>query len=308
MLLSVVIPVYGCRAALPELHSRLTQSLTEITDDYEIVLVNDSCPENSWEVIVEICEKDKHVKGIELSRNFGQQNAILAGLNCCCGEWVVVMDCDLQDRPEEISRLYAKAQEGYDVVFARRAERQDSKIKLFWARLFYKIYNYATEGNFDGALNNFSIVNRLVINAYCQTNEQYRDYAMYIKWMGFHSTAIDVEHNARFEGKSSYTFRRRVNLAIELLTSQSDKMLRLVVGLGFAMTALSCAAIIFIVIQYFISDVDAGWSSIVAANFLIGGLVILTIGMVGLYVGNIFTQTKNRPKFIIRQIVNDKHL
>ncbi len=305
MLFSVVVPVYGCRAALPELHRRLTETLSNMTSEYEIVLVNDNCPENSWEVIEELCKNDNRVKGIELSRNFGQQNAILAGLNNSVGDWVIVMDCDLQDRPEEIPRLYAKAQEGYDVVFARRAERQDSKIKLFWAKHFYQIYNFATDGNYDGALCNFSVVKRQVINEYCAMPEQYRDYVMYIKWLGFKTTAIDVEHNARYEGESAYTFKKKINLAIELLTSQSDKMLKLVVGLGFAMTILSFIAIIFIVVQYFIGDVDPGWSSIVASNFLIGGLTIMTIGMVGIYVGNIFVQTKDRPKFVIRQILNN---
>ena len=305
MLFSAVIPVYGCRAALPELHRRLTETFSAMTTEYEIVLVNDNCPENSWEVIEELCAKDSHVKGIELSRNFGQQNAILAGLNHCSGEWVIVMDCDLQDRPEEIPRLYAKAQEGYDVVFARRANRQDSKIKLFWASRFYKVYNFATDGTYDGALCNFSVVNKRVIKEYCAMPEQYRDYVMYIKWLGFRTTAIDVEHNARYEGESSYTFQKKVNLALELLTSQSDKMLRLVVSLGFGMTLLSFIAIILIVIQYFIADIDPGWTSIVASNFLIGGLTIMTIGMVGIYVGNIFVQTKDRPKFVIRQILND---
>lgn len=306
MLFSVVVPVYGCRAALPELYRRLTETLTGITSEYEIVLVNDNCPENSWEVIEELCAKDTKVKGIELSRNFGQQNAILAGLNCCSGEWVIVMDCDLQDRPEEIPRLYNKALEGYDVVFARRAERQDSPIKLLWSKLFYKVYNFATDGNYDGAMSNFSVVNRKVIESYCKMDEQYRDYTMYINWLGYRATAIDVEHNARYEGESSYTFSRKINLAIELLTSQSDKMLKMVVGLGFTMTLVSIVAIICIVINYFVAgDVDPGWSSIVATNCLIGGLVISTIGVVGLYIGNIFVQTKNRPKYIIRQIVND---
>ena len=123
MKISVVIPVYGCKAALPELYRRLKASLSEITEDYEIILVNDNCPQNSWETIMEICQKDFQVKGIELSRNFGQMKAILAGLDYASGDWIVVMDCDLQDRPEEIIRLYQKAQEGYDIVFARRKER-----------------------------------------------------------------------------------------------------------------------------------------------------------------------------------------
>lgn len=306
MLFSVVIPVYGCRAALPELHRRLTETLAAMTNDYEIVLVNDNCPENSWEVIEELCAKDSHVRGLELSRNFGQMNAMLAGLDYCTGDWVIVMDCDLQDRPEEIPRLYAKALEGYDVVFARRAERQDSKIKLFWSNLFYKVYNFATDGNYDGALCNFSVVKRQVIEEYCSMPEQYRDYVMYIKWLGFRTTALDVEHNARFEGESSYTFKKKVNMALELLTSQSDKVLKFVISLGFGMTALSFLAIIVMVIQYFTIDVDPGWTSIAAINCLVGGMVIMTIGVVGLYVGNIFVQTKDRPKYVVRQILNKK--
>ena len=163
MKISAVIPVYGCRAALPELHQRLGEALSEITKDYEIILVNDNCPQTSWEVIEEICKRDSHVKGIELSRNFGQMKAILAGLDHASGDWIVVMDCDLQDRPEEIGRLYKKAQEGYDVVFARRKKRKDSKMKVFLANQFYKLYRFATDGNYDGAICNFSIVRRDVI-------------------------------------------------------------------------------------------------------------------------------------------------
>ena len=306
MLFSVVIPVYGCRAALPELHRRLTDTLSAMTDDYEIVLVNDNCPENSWEVIEELCQVDSHVKGIELSRNFGQMNAMLAGLDFCTGQWVIVMDCDLQDRPEEIPRLYAKAKEGYDVVFARRAERQDSKIKIFWSNMFYKVYNFATDGNYDGALCNFSVVNHKVIDEYCKMPEQYRDYVMYIKWLGFRTTALDVEHNARFEGESSYTFKKRVNMALELLTSQSDKVLKLVVSLGFGMTILAFIGIIITIIRYFVIDIDPGYSSLAAIMIFLGGMIIMTIGVVGLYVGNIFVQTKNRPKYVVRQILNDK--
>lgn len=304
--ISVVIPVYGCRAALPELHRRLTESVTKITDDYEIVLVNDCCPEDSWSEIERICGIDPKVKGIELSRNCGQMNAMLAGLDYCTGEWVIVMDCDLQDRPEEIPRLYEKAMEGYDVVFARRAERQDSKIKVFWSNLYYKIYNYATDGNYDGALCNFSVVNHKVIDAYCQMREQYRDYVMYIKWLGFRTTAVDVEHNSRYEGESSYTFKKKIEMALGILTSQSDKILRLMVGLGLSITVISFIALIAIIINYFLVDVDPGWTSIVASNFLIGGITIMTIGIVGIYIGNIFMQTKGRPLYVVRQIVNDE--
>ncbi len=305
MFYSVVIPIYGCKAALPELHKRLKDTLTQITDDYEIILVNDACPQGSWEVIEDICRKDTHVKGIELSRNFGQMKAILAGLDYCSGEWITVMDCDLQDKPEDILLLYEKAKEGYDVVFAKRSKRKDPILKSLISGLFYKIYDFATSGNYDGALCNFSVVKRNVIVNYCKMREQHRGYVMYLNWLGYRHAAVDVERDPRYEGNSSYTFKKRLNMAFELLTSQSDKILKLTVGIGFLMTLISLLAIIIIVIQYFTIHVSPGWTSIVVSNFLIGGLMIMTIGIVGIYVGNIFMQTKERPLYVVRQILND---
>ena len=306
MKISAVIPVYGCRAALPELHRRLSLALSELADSYEIILVNDNCPQNSWEVIEEICRKDDHVKGIELSRNFGQMKAILAGLDYSTGDWVVVMDCDLQDRPEEIKRLFRKAQEGYDVVFARRKQRKDKPLKVFLSNQFYKIYSFATDGNYDGAVCNFSIVSRKAVDSYCSMREQHRAYVIYMKWLGFRQAVVDVEHDERFEGESSYSMKKRINMAVELLTSQSDKILRLTVGLGFLMTLVSLVVILVLVIRYFTIHVSAGWTSIVASNFLIGGIIIMVIGIVGIYVGNIFMQTKGRPLYVVRQILNDR--
>ncbi len=309
MKLSVVIPVYGCKEALPELHRRLTDTLLKITDDYEIILANDHDPYNSWETVEELCRKDFHVKGIELSRNFGQMKAILAGLEYSTGDWVVVMDCDLQDRPEEIIRLYEKTKEGYDVVFARRKERKDNLLKVLLANAFYKIYEYATDGSYDGAVCNFSIVNRKVINEYCKMREQHRGYVMYIRWLGFRQAIIDVEHNERYAGESGYTLKKRLNLATELLTSQSDNILRWFVGFGFLMSIISFITIIALVIYHFVANVSVGWTSIIATNVLIGGMIIMVIGVVGIYVGNIFMQVKGRPLYVIRQIINnDKEL
>ena len=218
------------------------------------------------------------------------------------------MDCDLQDRPEEIINLYNKAQEGYDVVFARRAKRKDNPLKKLLAGIFYKIYRYATDGNYDGAVCNFSIISKRVVEAYCSMREQHRGYVMYINWLGFKRAVIDVEHNERFEGKSSYNMRKKINMALDLLTSQSDKILKLFVGFGFLMTVVSLVVILYLVIRYFIdsSNLLSGWTSLLASNFLIGGIVIMTVGIVGIYVGNIFMQTKGRPLYIVRQILNDE--
>ena len=303
--ISIVVPVYGCRAALPELHRRITESVRLITDDYEIILVNDNCPQNSWEVIEQLCIEDEHVLGIELSRNFGQMKAILAGLDNVSGDWIVVMDCDLQDRPEEIPHLYDKAMEGYDVVFARRAQRKDGVLKVALSNAFYKIYDFATDGSYDGAVCNFSIVRRNVIDNYCRMREQHRGYVMYIKWLGYRQAVLDVEHDERFEGKSSYNMKKRINMAIELLTSQSDKLLKMLAGLGFAMFVFSLAVIIGLVIYKCVADVTIGWTSMVATIVLVGGLIIMTLGIVGIYVGNIFMQTKDRPLYVVRQMLNN---
>lgn len=306
MEISVVVPVYGCRGALEELYKRLTNVLSKMTKNYEIILVNDNCPQNSIEVIRELCEKDKKVVGIELSRNFGQMKAILAGLDYSSGEWVVVMDCDLQDRPEEIPNLYKKAQEGYDVVFARRKHRKDSFFKVLVSKMFYKIYSIASGVEYDASLCNFSICNRKVIDSYCQMREEHRAFVMYVKWLGFKQTAIDVEHNERYEGKSSYNFKKRMKMASDIIFSQTDKILKLIVSIGFGITFLSLLAIIYVIIHYFLYPTSQGWSSLIAVICLMSGIIISVIGVVGIYVGNIFIQIKNRPLYITREIYNKK--
>lgn len=304
--ISVVIPVYGCKAALPELHRRLTDTLTQLTQDYEIILVNDMCPQNSWEVIEQICKEDKNVIGLEMSRNFGQIKAILAGLDHSSGDWVVVMDCDLQDRPEEILNLYSKAQEGYDVVFARRTQRKDSFMKVLVSKCFYKIYSFATDGNYDPALCNFSISSRKVVDEYCSMRELHRAFVMYIKWMGFKQGVIDVDHNERYEGKSGYNFKKRIQMALEILTSQSDKLLKFTAIVGFFIALAAFLADVIIAVRYVVGHVTPGWSSLIATTVLMGGLTIMCIGIVGIYIGNIFMEVKNRPLYIIRSGLNLK--
>ena len=304
--ISVVIPVYGCRAALPELHKRLTNSLCKITNDYEIIFVNDACPQNSWETIEEICKTDSKVIGIELSRNFGQIKAITAGLDQSSGEWVVVMDCDLQDQPEDIIRLFLKAQEGYDVVFARRDQRRDSWLNGLLSNCFYKMYSIAVDIKYDPALCNFSICHRKVIDSYCNMREVHRAFVMYIQWVGFKQTSITVDHKDRFEGKSGYDFKKRMRLAAEILTSQSDRLLRIMTTTGFFISTLAFVYMIITIVRHFTMKITIGYSSTIALILLIGGMIISSIGLVGIYVGNIFMEVKHRPLYITRTILNKK--
>lgn len=305
--ISVVIPVYGCRAAIPELHRRLCESLEKISKAFEIILVDDYCPQNSWEEIQKVCEKDKRVIGIHMARNFGQIRAITAGLDKSRGDWVVVMDCDLQDRSETIPELYQKAQEGYDVVFARREGRKDSAITKFLSKCFYNVYDYFTDGTFDSSICNFSISKRKVIDYYCRMREQNRAYTMFIRWLGFKQTAIDMPADERFEGKSSYNLKRKLKMAFEIITSQSNKPLLFSVKLGFVSAFLALIYIIYLVFREIIlGDVLVGWTSIVASIYLMGGIILCAIGVVGIYVGNIFNEAKNRPLYVIDECLNAK--
>lgn len=303
--ISVVIPVYGCREALIPLYERLLATLSKISDKFEIILVDDHCPQNSWETIEQICKKDSRVIGIQLSRNFGQIKAITAGLDYCTGEWIIVMDCDLQDRPEAILDLYNKAQEGYDVVFARRKDRRDNWLTKALSRSFYKVYDYFTDGNYDASICNFNISKRIVIDNYCKMREQNRAFTLFIKWLGFKQTAIDVDHDKRAAGKSSYNFRKKTVMAVQFITSQSNKPLLFSIKLGLITSLFSFIYLLYLLIHYFASGVaPEGWTSLIASIYLMGGLILMTIGIVGIYVGNIFNETKHRPLYAVREILN----
>lgn len=304
--ISVVVPVYGCRAALPELRRRLVATLEGMGKSFEIVLVNDACPQGSWEEIEKLCAIDDRVVGVNLSRNFGQIRAITAGLDKSRGDWVVVMDCDLQDRPESISQLYEKAQEGFDVVFARRIARKDTGLTKLLSRSFYKVYEYFTDGTYDSSLCNFSISRRIVIDNYCRMREHNRAYTMFIKWLGFRQAAIDLEGDERFEGKSSYDFRKKMKMASELITAQSVKPLKFAISVGFLFAFVSFCVILFLVIRHLLDPANAlvGWTSTVAFILLMGGLNLVAVGVVGLYVGNIFTESKNRPLYVVAEVLN----
>lgn len=304
--ISVVIPMYGCRAAVNELHRRLCENLEKLTNSFEIIMVDDCCPQNSWEEIVKICEKDKRVKGIHLSRNFGQIKAITAGLDQSRGDWVVVMDCDLQDRPESIIELYNKAQEGYDVVFARRKGRKDTWLTKRLSKLFYKVYDYFTDGNFDSPICNFSISKRKVIDSYCRMREHNRAFVMFVRWLGFNQTAIELEADKRFEGKSSYNLKKKMKMAFEIITSQSNKPLLFSVKVGFFIALLSLIYIIYLVVRTLaFGDVLIGWTSIMASIYLATGILLCAIGVAGIYIGNIFEEAKNRPIYVISEILNE---
>ncbi|WP_240376783.1 glycosyltransferase family 2 protein [Bacillus piscicola] len=300
--LSVVTPVYGCGECLIQLYNRLKETLQPITRHFEIIMVEDCSPDQSWNVIQQLVNKDNRVKGIRFSRNFGQHAAITAGLDQASGDWVVVMDCDLQDQPEEISKLYKKAQEGYDVVFARRYERQDTWLKRSGSRLFYKIYDYFTDGKTDPTIANFSISSHKVVENFRRLREQNRNFPLFLKWMGFHCAYVNVEHHERIHGKSSYKLGKLVNLAIDGIVSQSNKPLRLSIKFGFLLAFGAVLYGLYLMYQYFFMfEPVPGWTSIMVSIYFVGGLLFANLGILGLYMGKVFDEVKNRPLYIIEE-------
>jgi polyisoprenyl-phosphate glycosyltransferase len=301
--LSVVVAVYGCDSCLGELHSRLTGALGEIASTYEVVYVDDRSPDGSWRFLVDLAGRDEHVRLVRLSRNFGQHAAITAGLAESSGRWTVVMDCDLQDPPEQIARLYERALEGYDVVFARRKRRRDSLFRRTGARLYFWLMNRLLGTRIDGELGSFSILSVQVRDAYLSVGDRSRHYLSILFWLGFEHTSIDVEHAPRHSGKSSYTLGRLLMHAADGLFFQTTVLLRWIVYLGFAVALMGALLAVFFILIFIVSEPYPGWTSLAVLLLLVGGFIIMSTGVAGLYIGKIFEQVKGRPLYVVDERV-----
>jgi dolichol-phosphate mannosyltransferase len=306
---SVVVPVYKSKECLEELHRRLAAALRTITEDYEIILVEDCGGDGSWEVIVELAARDARVTGLQMSRNFGQHYAITAGLDQSRGDWVVVMDGDLQDAPEEIPRLYAKALEGYDVVVARRVGRTDDAPKLFASSLFYALFHYFSDVPhvlYDESIGNFRIISRRVADAFGRMRERLRIFSGMVDWMGFPMASVDVAHGKRFAGESSYDFRKLALLAKDVIIAYSNKPLRLAVNFGLGISGVSFAFGSYIIYRKLTQGIPiVGWTSLIVSIYFMGGLTLTLIGVIGIYLGEAFDEMKQRPLYIVRRATFD---
>lgn len=305
MRISVVVPVYGCRPCLPELCRRLLATAGSLNVEMDVILVNDASPDCAWDTICELALLDRRVQGVNLSRNFGQHYAISAGLQYATGDWTVVMDCDLQDQPEELPKLYAKAQEGFDIVFGRRHERQDSWLKRQGSEWFYRVLSFLTDTKLDPTIANYSIVSRRVIEAVRSIGERNRAYPLLLRWVGFKTTSVDIAHAARTVGKTSYNFRKLLKLAIDLVVTHSHKPLTLSVYFGFTMALVALMYAAWIIVRYFLFGVTVeGWTSVFVSIWLLSGLLFANLGVLGLYLGKVFEEVKGRPLFIVADTIN----
>ncbi|NVJ86789.1 MAG: glycosyltransferase family 2 protein [Algoriphagus sp.] len=303
--ISIVIPVYFGDETLGELTLRIHQVMDQMGKSFELILVDDDSPDQSWSRIEQLAREYPSLKGIKLSRNFGQHYAITAGLDQAKGEWMVVMDCDLQDSPEDIPWLYQKAQEGFDVVLGRRINRQDSFFRKLGSKLFYRTLSYLTGSEQDETVANFGMYHRRVIQEVINMRESIRYFPTMIKWVGFRQIAIPVTHQGNSERKSSYHPKKLFNLALDIMLAYSDKPIRMTVKLGVLIALTGFLFALYTLIRYWQGEIIvAGYASLIISIWVLAGIVLITLGMVGLYVGKTFEGVKGRPIYIIEKKVN----
>jgi polyisoprenyl-phosphate glycosyltransferase len=301
--ISVVVPVYRCAECLRHLHERLDGALAQIPGEHEIILVDDRSPDESWDILRRLAEEDESVRVVRLSRNFGQHAAITAGIEYARGRWIVVMDCDLQDPPEDIPRLYARAREGADIVYARRTGRRGPWFRRFASRMYFRLLNASLGTSFDPNYGNFTIISRKVRDAFLRFRDKDRHYLMILRWLGYEHASIDVAHAERYAGESAYTFGTLVRFALDGLFFQSTTLLHWSTYVGFAASLSGVVLAAFFFVNYFFEKTYPGWTSLAVLILVIGGLTITTIGVAGLYIGKIFTQVKDRPLYVVDDVV-----
>jgi len=303
--ITVVSPVYQAEGCLHELHRRLTTALRSITDDFEIVLVDDGSRDRSWQVIAELAKLDRCVKGIKLSRNFGQHFAITAGLDYARGDWVVVMDCDLQDQPEGIPELYRKVQEGYDIAWARRVRRQDSGLKKLSSNFFRSVFNALGDVKHDRSASNYSISSKRVIECVRGFREHNQSFPLFLSSVGFREAFVDVEHATRLSGRSAYTWSRLLRLGTNWVVSYSNRPLHIAIWTGLTLSLVALVFAVALVVRYLFQSVRVtGWTSLMVALLFFSGLLLANMGLMGLYIGKVFDEVKSRPLYFVQETMN----
>jgi dolichol-phosphate mannosyltransferase len=303
---SVVSPVYMAQKILPALCERLEATLSGMGCTYEVILVCDGSPDRSWDVMERLVHQYPRLAIVRLSRNFGQHYATTAGMDLARGEWTVVMDCDLQDQPEEIPKLLAKAREGFDIVVARRMNRQHKWWKRMTSKAFYKVFSALSGFKLDSSVGSFRIMSRGVVDGFCSMRESYRMFAGLIEWLGFRTAFVDVKHAARYEGETSYNLMRLLKMAMDGMISFSNRPLYISIGAGLLLSVASAGYGTFLVARYLVNPAAysvAGWLSSVTATAFLGGLILLNQGVLGIYLGRLYNQAKGRPLYVVDKVM-----
>lgn len=299
--LSVVIPVFNEEKNISTIYNRCVSVANAISDYFEIIFVNDGSKDDSFQLIHQLAKQDSRVKYISLSRNFGHQIAVSAGLDICVGNYAVIIDADLQDPPEIINDLYTKAKEGFDVVYAKRNIRKgETLFKTITAKFFYRILTKITSINIPLDTGDFRIISRKVIEVLKQMPEQQKFLRGQIAWVGFNQASVSYNRDERADGKSSYTIRKMVRLAFDGITSFSNLPLRIATIAGFLVSGITfCVAMYALYARFISRDYVPGWTSIIISVLFIGGVQLISIGIIGEYISRISSNVRNRPLYVI---------
>lgn len=303
---SVVAPVYNEAEGLPEFYRRVRDVMESLGEPWELILVNDGSRDHSLEVMRQLSASDPHVRVIDFARNFGHQIAVTAGMDYARGEAVIIIDSDLQDPPETIPALVAKWREGYEVVYAMRAEREgETWFKLFTASLFYRLIYRITDVKIPLDTGDFRLLDRQVVDVLKTMRERHRFLRGMSVWVGFRQTGVPYRRAARFAGQTKYPLRKMIKFASDAITSFSYLPLQLATYLGFAAALLSILAIpIVIILRQSGMQAFLGQATTLIAVLFLGGVQLISLGILGEYIGRLYDEAKGRPLYILRQEPN----
>jgi glycosyltransferase involved in cell wall biosynthesis len=304
-MLSVIVPCFNEEAGIAECHRRLSAVLAGIGAPYEIVYVNDGSRDGTYAALTALHRQDAHAVLVQLSRNFGHQIAVSAGLDVAKGDAVVILDADLQDPPEVIPQMYALWVQGMHVVYGLRTHRDgESGFKLWTAKLFYRVMNRLSDVQIPLDTGDFRLMDRRVVDVLLQMPERHRLLRAMCSWVGFRQTGLHYERAARFAGKTKYPLGKMMNLALDGIFSFSTVPLRMLTLLGFAAAALSFVGILWALgVRILTRHWVAGWATLFVVILLLSGLQMISLGVIGEYVGRVYTEVKQRPLFIVASIL-----
>lgn len=299
--LSIVIPVYNEEMNIGKLNSRVHATVSKMELPYEVVYINDGSKDQSLTILKMLAAADSHVKFIDLSRNFGHQLAITAGMEYASGEHIVIMDGDGQDPPELIPELYAKAQEGFEVVYAKRRKRDgENFLKKFTAKMFYRFLAKITSIEIPVDTGDFRIIHRKIQRLLKQMPEQHKFIRGQISWLGFNQTFLEYDREERMGGNTKFTYKKMIRFALDGISSFSTWPLKIATIGGFLVSIVSFILIIYTLYEKYFGTTEPGWASLNISILFIGGIQLIGIGILGEYLGRVSENVKNRPHYIVR--------
>ena len=299
--LSVVIPIYNEAANIGALHERLSRVLAGLPGRHELIFVNDGSRDDSLALLLALAARDERVRYIDLSRNFGHQIAVTAGLDAAAGAAVVIIDADLQDPPELIPELYQKLREGYEVVYAKRRSRQgESVAKKFTARLFYRLLARITHISIPVDTGDFRIISRKVVEGLKRMPEQNKFLRGQISWIGYRQTFVEYDRAERAGGETGYTYSKMLRLALDGITAFSDAPLKAATISGFVVSGIAFLVMLYTLYSRFVThDYEAGWASLMVSILFLGGVQLIAVGIIGEYISRLSANVRQRPLYLV---------